>query len=146
MGRVQNYKNWSRALVPRQDCTSLGVEFFTGGEDALWTQPDGELIELALRELEQSGLAERARFRRGFVVRVPHAYPVYGPGHEQALAVIREFLEGFKNLQVMGRAGLFRYNNSDHALLTGLFAARNLMGAKHDLWAVDPDNGEAEVP
>jgi len=79
------------------------------------------------------------QFLKGFVVRVPNAYPVYEPGYQKAISVIRSFLTTIHNLQVMGRAGLFRYNNSDHAILTGLNGARNIMGEEHDLWNVDPD-------
>src|SRR5262249_28567217 len=44
------------------------------------------------------------------------------------------------NCRTVGRNGLHRYNNQDHAMLTGLYAARNLLwGEGHDLWNVSPD-------
>ena len=138
-GRVQNYKNWSREMVPDEKMTSLGVEYFVEEGDDLWLKSDEALVQLAVSELELLGLASARDFEKGFAVRVPKAYPVYGPGYSEAVAHIRQYLDRFSNLQTMGRAGLFRYNNSDHALLTGLFAARNVMGEKHDLWSVDPD-------
>lgn len=138
-GRLQNYKNWSEGMVPDSSKTSLGMEYFVSEGDELWRYDEQDMVELALRELEILGLASRKQFVKGFTVRVPNAYPVYGPGYETSVLKIRRYVERFKNLQVMGRAGLFRYNNSDHAILTGLFAARNMRGAGHDLWSVDPD-------
>ncbi len=138
-GRLQNYKNWSEGMVPDPARTSLGMEYFVSEGDELWRYDDQEMMDLALRELELLGLASKKQFVSGFTVRVANAYPVYGPGYEAAVLKIRRYIERFKNLQVMGRAGLFRYNNSDHAILTGLYAARNIRGARHDLWSVDPD-------
>jgi protoporphyrinogen oxidase len=139
VGRVQNYKNWSPAMVPVAGMTSLGMEYFVTEGDDLWMKSDDAMLALARDEAERLGLAPQACYRKGFVFRVPNAYPVYGPGYTQALAVIRDFLRGIPNLDLLGRAGLFRYNNSDHALLTGLYGARNLLGEKHDLWSLDVD-------
>ena len=68
------------------------------------------------------------------MVRVPTAYPVYGPGYSRRVVMVRRYLEGFENLQVIGRAGMHRYNNMVHSMPTGLLAARNLAGERHDLW------------
>ena len=43
------------------------------------------------------------------------------------------------NLQLVGRNGMHKYNNQDHAMMTGLMAARNIMGASYDLWRVNSD-------
>lgn len=144
MGRVQNYKNWSSWMVPDARKTSLGVEYFVTQGDDLWRTPDDGLIELALSELERMGIVAPGSFLKGFVVRVANAYPVYGPGYKERVRAIGSFLARFRNLQVMGRAGLFRYNNSDHAVATGLAAARNLLGAGRDLWSMDPGEEPAE--
>ncbi|MBU3759120.1 MAG: NAD(P)/FAD-dependent oxidoreductase [Candidatus Omnitrophica bacterium] len=138
-GRLQNYKNWSPGMVPDPSKTSLGAEYFVTEGDDVWRMDDSALIGLALGELSRLGIADTSRFISGFTVRVAHAYPVYNPGYDRAVARIRDYLSRYRNFQVMGRAGLFRYNNSDHALLTGLRAARNIGGASYDLWNVDPD-------
>lgn len=138
-GRIQNYKNWSPEMVPLPDTTSLGVEYFCSPGDRLWRLNERDMIQLAVDELEQLGIVERKKYVKGFCVRVAHAYPIYQPGYREALQQIHGYLSNFKNLQMMGRAGLFRYNNSDHAILTGLNAARNVMGEQHDLWTIDPD-------
>jgi hypothetical protein len=34
---------------------------------------------------------------------------------------------------------MHKYNNQDHSMMTALYAARNIMGEDHDLWAVNTD-------
>ena len=52
---------------------------------------------------------------------------------------IRRYLEKFSNLQTIGRNGLHRYNNQDHSMMTGVFAARNIVCANHDIWSVNTE-------
>jgi protoporphyrinogen oxidase len=140
VGRIQNFKNWSPAMVPDQSKTSLGLEYFCNEGDALWCAPDSELIELGKRELEQIGLVRAADVEDGCVFRVPKSYPVYDGDYRGCLATIKAFVNGLENAQTVGRNGLHRYNNQDHAMLTGLLAARNLvLGEKNDLWEVNVD-------
>ena len=80
VGRIQNFKNWSPAMVPDPDKTSLGLEYFVFQDDELWKMPDAELIELATREIVQLGLARREEIEDGTVVRMPKAYPMYDNG------------------------------------------------------------------
>src|SRR5262249_22890107 len=127
VGRIQNFKNWSPDMVPDSSKTSLGLEYFCNEGDDLWSLPDAELVELATREIERIGLARRHEVSDGVVVRVPRAYPVYEGRYRMHLAAVREFVDSFENLQTIGRNGLHRYNNQDHAMLTGLLSARNLV-------------------
>ena len=72
--------------------------------------------------------------------RVAKAYPVYDAGYREHLDTVRQFVDGLENLQTIGRNGLHRYNNQDHAMLTGLLAVRNLAGGeRHDLWSVNTE-------
>ena len=71
---------------------------------------------------------------------MPKCYPVYDAHYGKHLETIRAYLARFENLQPVGRCGLFKYNNSDHSMLTALLAAENLFGADHDLWAVNADD------
>ncbi len=57
----------------------------------------------------------------------------------ETLNSIRWFLEKFSNLQTIGRNGLHRYNNQDHSMMTGIFAARNVVGANYDIWSVNTE-------
>jgi protoporphyrinogen oxidase len=139
LGRIQNFKNWSRHMVPDESQTCLGLEYFCFEGDQLWTMTDAELIELGKRELEQLGLACAAEVVDGKVVRMPKAYPVYDGGYAEALDTVRQFLATFVNLQVVGRNGMHKYNNQDHSMLTAMLAARNILGARYDLWQVNAE-------
>ncbi|MGF1576489.1 MAG: NAD(P)/FAD-dependent oxidoreductase [Cyanophyceae cyanobacterium] len=141
VGRIQNYKNWSAAMVPDPATTCLGLEYFCNIGDPLWQLSDQELVALGQQELAQLGLAGSACILDGTVVRMPKAYPVYDHTYREHLAVIREFLaQTIPNLQVVGRNGMHRYNNQDHAMMTGLLAARNILeGSRYDLWQVNQD-------
>ncbi len=140
VGRIQNFKNWSSDMVPDSSKTSLGLEYFCTEGEPFWNRPDDELIEIGKRELQCIGLAQPSDVEDGCVVRVSRAYPVYDSSYREYLAVVREFTEWLENFQTIGRNGLHRYNNQDHAMLTGMLAARNLaLGEKNDLWAVNTE-------
>ena len=139
VGRVQNFKNWSPGMVPDQTKTCLGLEYFCFEGDGLWTMSDEALINLGRSELDSLGLIRSADVEDGAVVRMPKAYPVYDSTYQEALAVIRNFLEPFNNLQLVGRNGMHKYNNQDHSMLTAMLAVKNIMGANYDLWKVNAD-------
>ncbi|HEY0407793.1 MAG TPA: NAD(P)/FAD-dependent oxidoreductase [Pyrinomonadaceae bacterium] len=139
IGRVQNFKNWSRDMVPDQEKTCLGLEYFCFENDALWNMSDAQLVELGKRELSQLGLIKAADVQEGTVVRVPKAYPVYDATYRESLAVVRCFFDGLTNLQLVGRNGMHKYNNQDHSMMTGLLAARNILGANYDLWETNAE-------
>jgi len=145
VGRIQNYKNWSPAMVPDPTLTCVGMEYFCRAGDDLWRMNDDALVDLATRELERIGIAPRGLVREGVVARMPKAYPLYDEGFDAALATIREYLERFGNLQVVGRNGMHRYNNMDHSMLTAMLAVRNLFGERHDLWGVNADDDYHEL-
>jgi protoporphyrinogen oxidase len=146
VGRIQNFKNWSPDMVPDPAKTSLGMEYFCTEGDDLWRRDDAELVALAGAELARLGLADPADVEDGVVFRVPRAYPIYDSQYRDYLAQVRQFVDGLSNAWTIGRNGLHRYNNQDHAMLTGLYAARNLaLGESNDLWAVNADQEYHEV-
>jgi protoporphyrinogen oxidase len=144
VGRIQNIGNWSEAMIPVAGKSSLGMEYFCTEGDALWRMADTDLIELAVAELGQLGLAEKAAVENGVVIRQRRAYPVYDGDYSRHLEVIRRFLGTLENLQTVGRNGMHRYNNMDHSMLTGMLAARNLLGESHDLWTVNAERSYQE--
>ena len=140
VGRIQNFKNWSPDMVPDPSKTSLGMEYFCTEGDALWNTANADLIELAKREVDRVGLASYADVEDGCVVRVAKAYPIYDADYGDYLGQVRAFVDSLENCHTVGRNGLHRYNNQDHAMLTGLLATRNLVaGERHDLWSVNVD-------
>ncbi len=139
VGRVQNYKNWSAAMVPDPAKTSLGLEYFCFEGDGLWNSDEATLRELATKEVAQIGLAQPEDIENAFVVRMPKAYPIYDQDYQANVDVIRHWLNQFENLQPVGRNGMHRYNNQDHSMMTAMLAARNIQGADYDCWAVNTD-------
>jgi protoporphyrinogen oxidase len=142
VGRVQNYKSWSPEMVPDVNFCSYGLEYFCFEGDGLWTTPDAQLVALAKNELQQIKLAESSDVLDGCVIRQPKAYPVYDDHYKHHLEVIRDALaERFPTLHLVGRNGLHRYNNQDHAMMTAMLTARNILAGfkKYDVWAVGDD-------
>jgi protoporphyrinogen oxidase len=141
VGRIQNFRSWSPWMVPDQSKASVGLEYFCFKGDDLWEMDDEKLVELAKRELGELNLVDPSRVERGFVTRVPKAYPMYDADYAERVQVIRGWLEGFGNLVQVGRNGLHRYNNSDHSMLTAMRAVENITeGTQHDIWAVNAES------
>jgi protoporphyrinogen oxidase len=142
VGRVQNFRSWSPEMVPEPDKVCYGLEYFCFEGDGLWDSGDGELIELARRELIQIGLARDGDFIDGCVVRQKKAYPVYDDDYARHVATIRQELETrYSNLHLVGRNGMHKYNNQDHAMMTAMLCVENILAdAKlYDLWQVNSD-------
>lgn len=139
LGRVQNFKNWSEDMVPDREKTCLGLEYFCFEGDGLWSMDDRELIDLAKGELEKINLVNISLIEGGTVVRMPKAYPVYDANYHESLRIIREYLGGIQNLQLVGRNGMHKYNNQDHSMLTAMLAVKNILGADYDLWKVNAE-------
>jgi protoporphyrinogen oxidase len=139
VGRIQNYKNWSPEMVPDSSRTSLGLEYFVWNNSEMWNRTDEELIDLGTSECARIGLIRPGEIEDGTVVRMKKAYPIYEHGYQDRLALIRGYLDTIANLQTIGRNGLHRYNNQDHSMLTGIYAARNIAGDRLDVWAVNTE-------
>ena len=137
VGRIQNYGSWSPYMV-REGRTCLGLEYFVTKGDGFWSMSDEKLIELAKRELAQLGLCDESAVEKGYVVRMPRAYPVYDETYKNALMVIRKWLEAhLSNLYTVGRNGMHKYNNQDHSMYTAMCSVENILGASHDVWSVN---------
>ncbi len=139
MGRIQNYKNWSADMVPDPSKTTLGLEYFLWETDDEWHWSDERLIDLGIKEAGQIGFLQGNEIIDGTVVRVKKAYPVYDQQYQANVHTLRRYMDTFSNLQTIGRNGLHRYNNQDHSMLTGIYAARNIAGASYDVWAVNTE-------
>jgi protoporphyrinogen oxidase len=145
VGRIQNFRSWSPWMVPDQSKASIGMEYFCFKGDELWESDDDALVELAKGEIEKLGLAKAKDVERGFVTRVPLAYPMYDADYGERVETIKGWLSGLSNLQQVGRNGLHRYNNSDHSMLTAIRAVDNIVtGAGHDLWEVNAESAYHE--
>jgi protoporphyrinogen oxidase len=139
VGRIQNFNNWSAAMVPEAGRTCLGMEYFCFEGDGLWSSSDADLVSLAARELETLGLAPGADVVDGTVVRMPKAYPIYDSRYREHLGVVRTLLDEIPNLHTVGRNGMHKYNNQDHSMYTAMLTVDNMFGAAHDVWSVNTD-------
>ena len=141
VGRIQNFRSWSPWMVPDKGKACVGLEYFCFAGDELWETADDDLVQMAMGELEELGLARRDQLEFGFVERVPKAYPMYDAEYAERVSTIRSWLDGLDNFIQVGRNGLHRYNNSDHSMLTAMRAVDNFVkGADHDIWAVNAES------
>ena len=145
VGRIQNFKNWSAEMVPDRRRTALGLEYFVQENDEVWSMDDADLVALGRREVARLDLVSADEVIDGAVVRMPKAYPVYDGRYQAALQVIRAWLAGIENLQLVGRNGQHRYNNQDHSMMTAVYASRNIIGESHDIWDVNVEDDYHEV-
>jgi protoporphyrinogen oxidase len=142
VGRIQNFKSWSPEMVPDAALTCYGLEYFCFEGDGLWAAPDAELVRRAGAELVQLGLASREDILDGVVIRQPKAYPVYDADYQGHVATIRAALEAScPRLHLVGRNGMHKYNNQDHAMMTAMLTARNILAGRplYDVWRVNQD-------
>lgn len=142
VGRVQNFRSWSPEMVPDPEMSCLGLEYFCFEEDGLWRASDADLIALAKTEIAKIGLMAAEDIVDATVVRQEKAYPVYDEVYQSNLECIRAELHlRFPNLHLVGRNGMHKYNNQDHAMMTGLLTAMNILAGeiRHDVWRVNED-------
>jgi len=139
LARVANYRNFSKEMARTEDTSPLTVEYFCFRGDHIWNRSDEQLIDLATDEVKRMGILKPDKISNAFVVRNEKAYPVLEIGYEKHMDLLKEYTSSFENFQPIGRCGMFRYNNMDHAIVTGLLAARNYMGKDYDVWSVNID-------
>jgi protoporphyrinogen oxidase len=142
VGRVQNFRSWSPDMVPDKNVACVGLEYFCFEGDGLWSSSDADLVELAKQEMAMLGLCKRENVVGGVVVRQEKAYPVYDEVYRENVRLIREELEArYPTLHLVGRNGMHRYNNQDHAMMTAMLTVKNIVAGKrrYDIWQVNED-------
>jgi len=142
VGRIQNFRSWSPEMVPDPELACVGLEYFCFEGDGLWTMSDADLVALATREMGILGLCDPATVEGGVVVRQEKAYPVYDDAYAEHVLAMRQELEtAYPTLHLVGRNGMHRYNNQDHAMMTAMLTVRNILAGsrQYDVWAVNED-------
>ncbi len=148
VGRVQNFRSWSPEMIPDGASTCLGLEYFCFEGDFLWSAQDCDLVALAKQEVGRIGLMDPTAVFDACVVRQPKAYPVYDEAYAGHLRTIRlEIAMRYPTLHLIGRNGMHKYNNQDHAMMTGLLAALNIIAGEkiYDAWRVNEDAEYSEA-
>ena len=140
-GRLHEPKNWSIHMAP-EGKSCVVFEYFCNEGDAVWNSPDEELFEKTKNDFRKSRIAPQANdtVYDYKVVRTAKTYPLYEIGFSRHLLKIRDYLKGFKNLELVGRYGTYKYNNLDHSLETGIKGAQNILGGKHDTFMVNVED------
>ena len=141
VGRIQNFLSWSPYMAP-EGYACLGLEYFCFEGDGVWTAPDEQLVELAKSEIGKIGLIHPDKVIDAHVVRQPKAYPVYDETYQENVERVRQEVEArFPTLHLVGRNGMHKYNNQDHAMMTAMLTAENILAGerKYDVWAVNED-------
>ncbi len=142
VGRIQNFRSWSPDLVPEEGLTCYGLEYFCFEGDGLWSAKDEDLVRMAGDELVKLGLARAEDIVDGTVVRQPKAYPVYDDAYEAHVATLRGEVEArYPGLHLVGRNGMHKYNNQDHAMMTAMLTVENIVAGRavYDVWRVNAD-------
>jgi protoporphyrinogen oxidase len=142
VGRIQNFKSWSPEMIPDPALNCYGLEYFCFEGDSLWSSPDERLIAMAHGELAKLGLAAPEDILDGHVIRQPKAYPVYDGHYQDHVAAVRDAIaERYPNLHLVGRNGMHKYNNQDHAMMTAMLTVRNILAGRalYDVWQVNQD-------
>jgi protoporphyrinogen oxidase len=146
VGRLQIFNNWSPYLVRDPATVWIGMEYFCREGDELWSMADADLQRLGVAEMQQLRLAQAGDHLDGVVIRMPKAYPGYY-GSYARFDELREYLDGFENLFLVGRNGMHRYNNQDHSMLSAKKAVEAILAGSTDksaIWAVNIDDAYHE--
>ncbi|HET8926015.1 MAG TPA: NAD(P)/FAD-dependent oxidoreductase [Candidatus Acidoferrum sp.] len=140
-GRLQIFNNWSPYLVADPTKVWVGVEYFCREGDDLWRRSDQEMADLAIAELDKIKIIDKSDVLDFTVARMPKTYPAYFGAYER-FGEVREYLDRFKNLFLIGRNGMHKYNNQDHSMLTAMVAVDNIVEGRTDksnIWDVNTE-------
>ncbi|HEY3927921.1 MAG TPA: NAD(P)/FAD-dependent oxidoreductase [Candidatus Koribacter sp.] len=141
VGRLQIFNNWSPYLVGDKTKTWIGAEYFCYEGDELWKKSDEDMLKFCAAELEKIGILDANSVLDGTVIHVPKTYPAYFGSYDR-FNEIREWIDRFENLYLVGRNGMHKYNNQDHSMLTAMTAVDNIITGRKDkenIWAVNTE-------
>lgn len=141
VGRVQVFNNWSPYMVADPKLKWIGLEYFCNEGDDLWNKSDEELKQLGKEEISKIGIVETKNVVDAVIIRMPKTYPAYF-GTYNEFDVVRNYLDGFENLFLMGRNGMHKYNNQDHSMLTAMTVVENInagKSTKENIWEINTE-------
>jgi protoporphyrinogen oxidase len=141
IGRLQIFNNWSPYMVCDLNNVWIGLEYFCNEGDDLWCMKDEDFIEFAIRELVDVDIINNEDVLDHILIRVPKTYPAYIGTYGNFNCII-DFSSKIKNLFLIGRNGMHRYNNMDHSMLTAMVAVDNIINnvsTKDNIWEVNSE-------
>ena len=128
-------------MVSDPDKVWIGLEYFCNDTDELWRKSDQDMIALALQEVEKMKIADKSDYFDATVIRMEKTYPAYFGTYDR-FPVVRDFMDRYHNLFLIGRNGMHKYNNQDHSMLTAMTAVDNIVEGRRDkanIWAVNTE-------
>lgn len=141
VGRLQIFNNWSPSLVKDPSTVWIGMEYFVNEGDVLWSKSDQDMISFGIDELSKIDILHQKDVIDGCVIRMPKTYPAYFGTYDQ-FDQLKDWINQFENLFLIGRNGMHRYNNQDHSMLTAMVAVENIINgikSKDNIWAVNTE-------
>jgi protoporphyrinogen oxidase len=142
VGRLQIFNNWSPYLVRDPETVWVGMEYFCDEGDEIWMKSDAEMTRFAADELAKMKMIKPEDVMDSKVLHVKKTYPAYLEGYKD-FQVVRDYVDGFANLFLIGRNGMHRYNNQDHSMLTAMVAVENIIKGvrtKENIWSINTDD------
>lgn len=143
VGRLQIFNNWSPFMVADPDHVWIGMEYFCNEGDPLWSMDDEALKKLAIDELASIDVIDKADVADSTVLRMEKAYPAYFGTYDR-FDTLTTYTDMFKNMFLIGRNGMHKYNNSDHSMLTAMTAVDNIIAGITDKKNIRDINTEME--
>ncbi len=141
VGRLQIFNNWSPYMVADNRLVWVGLEYFCNQGDELWEKSDDVFMKFAIDELAEIGIIDKNDVLDSTIIRMPKTYPAYFGTYDR-FGIVRQFVDRFENLFLVGRNGMHKYNNTDHSMLTAMVAVDNIVGnisSKDNIWAVNTE-------
>jgi len=141
VGRLQIFNNWSPYMVADPKLKWIGLEYFCNEGDELWNQTDEDLKKLGVEEISKIGIVSKENVVDAVVIRMPKTYPAYFGTYDE-FDKVREYLDGYENLFLMGRNGMHKYNNQDHSMLTAMTVVENIkagLSTKNNIWEINTE-------
>lgn len=138
-GRLQIFNNWSPFMVNDPETMWIGVEYFCSASDSFWNKTEKEIAQIAMFEMEGIGFIQKGDVLDSTVIKVEKAYPSYTGTYER-FDEIKNYMNKFPNLYLIGRNGMHRYNNTDHSMMTAIQAVKNIITGetnRDELWNIN---------
>ena len=128
-------------MVKDQNTVWIGLEYFGAEGDELWSKSDSKFIQFAIDELVRINIIDKQDVLDSTIIRMPKTYPAYFGSYDH-FDTIRNYVDRFENLFLIGRNGMHKYNNQDHSMLTAMTAVENITAnikTKDNIWAVNTE-------
>ena len=112
--RIYEPKNRSEYMAPKNK-TSLIVEVPCFNNDSIWTKNKSEIINDIKKQILTLNFFKESEIIDNNVFKISNAYPVLEKDYYKKIRVIVDYISKFKNLNMIGRNGLFEYSHiHDH--------------------------------